>query len=73
MKKLIAGSLIVLGIVFIIVSVLALIQAFDNMQKMQLEMDDFGYLFGSVLIPLLITVTGRWLYRKGKTKWQSPA
>jgi hypothetical protein len=41
------------------------------MQKMQLGMEDFAYLFGSVLIPLLITVIGRWLYRRGKNKWKS--
>jgi hypothetical protein len=71
MKKLIGGGLIFLGAVLISISILALIQAFDTMQKMQLGMEDFAYLFGSVLIPLLITVIGRWLYRRGKNKWKS--
>jgi len=72
MKRLGAFLLIGIGVILIIISILALIHAYDTLQKMKLELAaDFGYLFGSIFIPLLLTVCGRWLYRRGKSLWKA--
>jgi len=72
MKKLTGIGLIIIGIALITLSILALIQAYETMQNMKLELaQDFGYLFGSILIPLLLTVSGRWIYRRGKFLFKS--
>lgn len=73
MKKTLAFLYIIFGIILIIISVLALVKAFDQFQQIQTAGIDtnYGYLFGSILFPLLITVTGRWLYRKGKENWKA--
>jgi hypothetical protein len=74
-RKFIALLLIIIGCVMIIISILALIKAFDQFQhRVDGEAEhQYGYMFGSIFVPLLITVCGRWIYRKGKEHWKAPA
>lgn len=66
MKKLAGVLLIVFGIILIIFSILVLIKAFDTFTIMGSSADSIGYTIGSIIFPLLLTVIGRWIYRKGR-------
>lgn len=66
MKKLAGLLLIVFGIILIIFSILVLIKAFDTFTLMGSSAESVGYTIGSIIFPLLLTVIGRWIYRKGR-------
>ena len=66
MRKTGAVLLIIIGIVLVVISILSLVSAFDTFTKLGTDIYNFGYVFGSVIFPLLLTVFGRWLYRRGK-------
>ncbi len=65
MKKAGGILLIILGIILIIISILALVQAFEVFRAIGSDSESLSYVFGSIVFPLLITVIGRWIYRKG--------
>lgn len=65
MKKAGGFLLIVIGILMILISIIALVKAFDVFGDLGSGAETYSYVFGSIVIPLLITVTGRWLFRKG--------
>lgn len=66
MKKLLGFFLSLLGIILIIFSIVVLVRAFDLFTHMGSSSENIGYTLGSIIFPLLITVLGRWLYRKGR-------
>ncbi|PBQ31680.1 hypothetical protein CNR22_07830 [Sphingobacteriaceae bacterium] len=66
MKKLTGFLLIAAGSILIIFSILILIRAFDTYTSMGSSTESMGYTIGSVIFPLLLTVIGRWIYRKGR-------
>lgn len=71
--KLITGSLLLLiGILLILISIMGLIKAFDVFSGMNSSGESFGYAFGSILFPLLLTVIGRWIFRKGMAQLRGP-
>jgi hypothetical protein len=65
MKKIAAVLLICCGIMLIIISILALVKAFEVFNAIGSDRQNLVYIFGSILFPLLLTVLGRWLFRKG--------
>ena len=66
LKKSLGFLLIVIGAIMVIISILALVKAFDLFTNRQNTGFNYGYAFGSILFPLLLTVCGRWVYRMGK-------
>lgn len=66
MSKKINGFLLILfGAVLVIISIFALVKAFDIFSSMPSNAEAMGYAFGSILFPLLLTVIGRWMIRNG--------
>jgi hypothetical protein len=69
MKTLGGILLLVGGIVLIIISIFTLIRVFTEFEALSGgSMADYGYSFGKLFFPLLLTVLGRYMYRKGKAK-----
>jgi hypothetical protein len=66
MKKLAGNLLILLGILVILFSIIVLVKAFDLFTTMDSGIESIGYTIGNIIFPLLITVLGRWMFRKGK-------
>ena len=66
MKKILGYLLILLGALLILISIMALVKAFDVFNASSKEEQNFAYVFGSIVFPLLLTVFGRWVYRRGK-------
>ena len=67
MKKLAGYFLLILGILLILTSIMALVRAFDIFTTMDSSTESIGYTLGSIIFPLLLTVFGRWVFRKGKS------
>jgi multisubunit Na+/H+ antiporter MnhG subunit len=65
MKKILGFFLILSGVILIIISIMGLVKAFDVFSNMDSSKESIGYTFGSIIFPLLLTVTGRWILRKG--------
>jgi multisubunit Na+/H+ antiporter MnhG subunit len=65
MRKFTAFVLILLGVLMILISIMALVRAFDVFSSLHQDSWSYGYVFGSIVFPLLLTVFGRWVYRKG--------
>jgi multisubunit Na+/H+ antiporter MnhG subunit len=65
MKKLLGALLVICGAIIIIISIMGLVKAFDTFNSMGPDFENVGYVFGSILFPLLLTVFGRWVFRKG--------
>ncbi|MDI1354343.1 MAG: hypothetical protein PSX36_05475 [bacterium] len=70
-KKISAFLLIAIGVAIVIISIFALVKAFDVFSLMPSTAEGMGYAFGSILFPLLLTVIGRWMIRKGVKDWRS--
>lgn len=66
MNKLLGFFLMSFGIILIIVSIIGLINAFNVFTRIEYTSENVSYTIGSIVIPLLLTVIGRWLFRKGK-------
>jgi len=64
-KKLFGFLLLIGGVIFILISILCLVKAFDVFNTMGPGLENMGYVFGSIIFPLLLTVFGRWVFRKG--------
>jgi multisubunit Na+/H+ antiporter MnhG subunit len=73
MKKLLGLLLIVSGATFIFISIAGLVKAFDVFSNMDSSGESMGYAFGSIFFPLLLTVIGRWIFRKGVAQLRGPA
>lgn len=67
MKKLSGYLLLLIGAVLILISIIALVRAFDIFTALDSSAESIGYTLGSIIFPLLLTVLGRWVYRKGKS------
>lgn len=65
MKKLYGIILIFIGAILVIISIMVLVKAFDIFNTIGPGFENFGYVMGSILFPLLLTVFGRWVFRKG--------
>jgi multisubunit Na+/H+ antiporter MnhG subunit len=65
MKKVLGYALILTGVVLILISIMGLVKAFDTFSMMGSSTESIGYTFGSIVFPLLLTVSGRWVFRKG--------
>lgn len=65
MKKILGMLLIITGVILIIVSIMGLVKAFDVFSTLGSSPESIGYTFGSIVFPLLLTVVGRWTFRKG--------
>ena len=65
MKKILGILLIITGVILIIISIMGLVKAFDAFATLGSSPESIGYTFGSIIFPLLLTVFGRWLFRKG--------
>ena len=66
MKNKIGGiALLTFGILFMLVSILALAVSFEKFTSIPLSAENLGYIFGSIAFPLLGTVIGRWMIRNG--------
>ena len=57
--------LILAGVILIIISIMGLIKAFDVFSNAGSSGENIGYTFGSIVFPLLLTVLGKWVFRKG--------
>jgi len=68
MKTFLGLLFILIGVIFILISIMGLVKAFDVFSNMDSSGESMGYVFGSIVFPLLITVIGRWIFRKGITK-----
>lgn len=66
MKKFSGFLLIIAGIMLIIISIMALVQAFDIFTASGTSTESVGHVLGSIIFPLLLTVFGRWVLRKGR-------
>ncbi|WP_317899682.1 hypothetical protein [Aurantibacillus circumpalustris] len=66
MKKLSGYLLLIIGIILILISIVALVRAFDVFTSLDSTAESIGYTLGSIIFPLLLTVLGRWVFRKGK-------
>lgn len=67
MKKAWGAALLVVGILVISFSIVALISVYNEFEALSgAGMGDYTYSFGKLLFPLLLTVLGRYIYRKGK-------
>jgi hypothetical protein len=66
MKKVLGYFLLITGSIFVVISILALVQAFNLFSAADQEKKGYAYVFGSIFFPLLLTVLGRWLYRAGR-------
>jgi multisubunit Na+/H+ antiporter MnhG subunit len=66
MQKLTGFLLIVLGVILIFISIMTLVRAFDVFSNLEASSENIGYTFGSILFPLLLSVIGRWIFRKGR-------
>jgi hypothetical protein len=73
MKKITGGFLIVMGIITILISIMGLVKAFDVFPSMDSNIESIGYVFGSIVFPLLLTVVGRWIFRKGLALFRGSA
>jgi hypothetical protein len=69
MKKIPAILMILSGSILVLISIMALVAAFNLVGSMQ-SAESIGYVFGSILFPLLLTVIGRWVFRKGMESWR---
>lgn len=60
--------MIIAGVLLIAISILGLIRVFNLMQNLggSAQPYDYGYVIGSLIFPLILTVSGRWIYRKGR-------
>jgi hypothetical protein len=67
MHKALGIFFILCGVVFVIVSIFALMKGFDTFSHMGSSTESIGYAIGSIIFPLLLTVWGRWLIRKGRS------
>jgi len=65
MKKFFGILLIIVGAVLILISIMGLVRAFDVFNTMGGGLENMGYVLGSILFPLLLTVFGRWVFRRG--------
>jgi multisubunit Na+/H+ antiporter MnhG subunit len=65
MKKSFGFLLIVCGAILITISIMGLVKAFDVFTSLGADFENVGYVFGSIIFPLLLTVFGRWVFRKG--------
>jgi len=65
MKKLLGIFLIITGVILIVISIMGLVKAFDIFTTLGTGVESMGYIFGSIIFPLLLTVFGRWVFRKG--------
>jgi multisubunit Na+/H+ antiporter MnhG subunit len=65
MKKILGVALILVGVVVVIISIMGLVKAFDVFNTLGAGTESIGYVFGSIVFPLLATVIGRWIIRKG--------
>ena len=70
MKKLFGSLLILTGGLLILMSILVLVQAFDVFIEMGSSSENVMYTLGSIVFPLLLTVFGRWVWRKGLGFWR---
>lgn len=66
MHKLAGLLLITAGIVLIVFSVIVLAMAFDLYANKGTFSESVAYTMGSIVFPLLLTVLGRWMLRKGR-------
>lgn len=67
MNKFFGILLIITGAVLVIISIFALIKSFDAFVVMGGGTENIAYVIGSIVFPLLLTVFGRWVIRKGFT------
>ncbi len=65
MNKVYGVLLILAGSLLLLISILALVSAFDVFSATGGSAEDIGYAIGSIIFPLLLTVFGRWVFRKG--------
>lgn len=72
MKKLSGVLLIIIGAILVIISIMGLVKAFDIFTSIGPGFENFGYVMGSILFPLLLTVFGRWVFRKGTAILRAP-
>lgn len=72
MKKILGFFLITTGAIFVIISIMGLVKAFDVFNTIGPGFENFGYVFGSIVFPLLLTVFGRWVFRKGISFTREP-
>jgi amino acid permease len=66
MKKMIGVLLFLFGIVLIVFSIMLLVTVFDGFVYSGSSAEEFVHTLGAIVFPLLLTVLGRWLYRKGR-------
>jgi Na+/phosphate symporter len=71
MKKLLGILLILIGVVLILFSIAVLVKAFDAFTAKESSFEAIGYTLGNIIFPLIITVFGRWVYRKGRALFSS--
>lgn len=65
MKKTLGVILVFIGVIFVIISIIGLIKSFDLFSSLGSNSESISYIFGSILFPLILTVIGRGLIRKG--------
>ena len=64
-KRVLGIFICVVGATLVIFGILGLVKAFENFSSSELTSEGMGYAFGSIVIPLLFSVFGRWAWRRG--------
>ncbi len=70
MKKLSGFFLILSGVILVLISIMGLVKAFDTFTQTGSSTENIARTLGSIIFPLLLTVSGRWLFRKGLVLWR---
>jgi multisubunit Na+/H+ antiporter MnhG subunit len=65
MTKIISIVLVIAGWLLVIFSLVALARLFDTFTKPNSGTGNAGYIFGSVLAPMLLIAIARWMIRMG--------
>ena len=75
MKRFISIVLVIAGWLLVIYSLVTLARLFDLLSVLEGSSENLGYIFGSILAPMLLIAIARWMIRKGmKTlkPWKRP-
>ena len=65
MKKVLAIGIIILGICFVIYSLMVLAKCFVLLSSTEFNSEGIGYSIGTLFGPLLLIAFSRWMIRKG--------
>lgn len=65
MRKTLAFLLVTVGWLLVLYSLMVLVRWFDMLSALETNTENLGYIFGSILAPMLLIAIARWMIRKG--------